>query len=203
MRTKRPQNQCNDCAYSWFPKGKSLSNRCPNCSSQNVMIAPGCIGSLFNLVGWIIRKISSILVVGILLIIATVVVFAVVRSLDRPGKTNNPPINSELPAPESDPPKTAGKPDSLKPAPITDSPKPRVDPSIVGTLESTPLPVTVITTEAISLLNEAGKETPLPAQTTIRILERARLGSLNMEIGGKTFVGNDSVLAGKAKFVGK
>ena len=202
MRTKRPQNQCSDCAYSWFPKGKSLSNRCPNCGSQNVMIAPGCIGLLFNLVGWIIRKISSILVVGILLIIAAVV-FVLVRSPDKSGETNSSPVDSESPALKSDSPKTAEKPDSLKRAPSPASPKPRVDPSIVGTLESTPLPVTVVTTEAISLLNEAGNETPLPAQTTIKILERAKLGSLNMEIGGKTFVGNESRLAGKAKFVGK
>jgi len=81
--------------------------------------------------------------------------------------------------------------------------KPANAPTFVSSLENVSLPVTVITTEAITLLNEAGIETPISAQTTIKILERAKRGSLNMKIGGMTFVGNESRLAGKAKFVSK
>jgi uncharacterized protein YecT (DUF1311 family) len=34
----RPQNQCNACAYTWYPRGKHLSIRCPRCSSQNIEV---------------------------------------------------------------------------------------------------------------------------------------------------------------------
>lgn len=34
--TMRPQNECDDCGYTWYPRGKSLSIRCPNCGSRAV-----------------------------------------------------------------------------------------------------------------------------------------------------------------------
>lgn len=37
--TKRPQNKCKSCSYTWYPRGKSLSNKCPNCGSSEVSIA--------------------------------------------------------------------------------------------------------------------------------------------------------------------
>lgn len=36
----RPQNCCKTCGYTWFPKGKNLSNKCPNCGSPNVQYVP-------------------------------------------------------------------------------------------------------------------------------------------------------------------
>ena len=39
--TKRPRNRCKDCGDTWFPKGRNISNRCPNCGSSNVVLA-GC-----------------------------------------------------------------------------------------------------------------------------------------------------------------
>jgi hypothetical protein len=38
METYRPQNACEDCGYSWHPRGKDLSLKCPSCSSTNVVI---------------------------------------------------------------------------------------------------------------------------------------------------------------------
>jgi uncharacterized protein YecT (DUF1311 family) len=32
----RPQNQCNACSYTWFPRGKHLSLRCPGCGSRDI-----------------------------------------------------------------------------------------------------------------------------------------------------------------------
>jgi predicted RNA-binding Zn-ribbon protein involved in translation (DUF1610 family) len=32
--TKRPQNECKSCGYTWYPRGKSLSNKCPSCGSS-------------------------------------------------------------------------------------------------------------------------------------------------------------------------
>jgi hypothetical protein len=40
--TKRPQNFCKKCGYSWYPRGKSLSPKCPHCGSTHT--AFGCGG---------------------------------------------------------------------------------------------------------------------------------------------------------------
>lgn len=34
--TKRPQNKCKSCGYTWYPRGKSLSIKCPNCGGREV-----------------------------------------------------------------------------------------------------------------------------------------------------------------------
>nr|WKF61616.1 hypothetical protein HUO10_006148 [Paraburkholderia busanensis] len=34
----RPQNHCNSCSYTWFPRGKHRSLRCPGCGGSNVEI---------------------------------------------------------------------------------------------------------------------------------------------------------------------
>ena len=34
--TKRPQNKCKSCGYTWYPRGKSLSNKCPNCGGTQI-----------------------------------------------------------------------------------------------------------------------------------------------------------------------
>lgn len=35
---KRPQNICKNCDHTWYPKGHNLSQKCPECGSQNVRI---------------------------------------------------------------------------------------------------------------------------------------------------------------------
>ena len=32
--TKRPQNNCANCGYTWFPRGHNLSTKCPNCGAK-------------------------------------------------------------------------------------------------------------------------------------------------------------------------
>ena len=39
-RTKRPQNICEDCKYTWYPRGKQVSLRCPRCGSTNTKVKP-------------------------------------------------------------------------------------------------------------------------------------------------------------------
>ncbi len=34
--TKRPQNRCPECSYTWYPRGKNVSLKCPKCGSGNV-----------------------------------------------------------------------------------------------------------------------------------------------------------------------
>lgn len=41
--TKRPQNVCKDCGYTWFPRGSNLSRRCPGCGSGRIRVSyAGC-----------------------------------------------------------------------------------------------------------------------------------------------------------------
>jgi len=30
---QRPQNICKTCHYTWYPRGKNISHRCPRCGS--------------------------------------------------------------------------------------------------------------------------------------------------------------------------
>lgn len=39
--TKRPQNVCKSCGYTWYPRGKSVSLKCPKCGGGKVSIAGG------------------------------------------------------------------------------------------------------------------------------------------------------------------
>ncbi|MEI7867086.1 MAG: cell envelope integrity protein TolA [Candidatus Methylumidiphilus sp.] len=53
--TKRSQNKCGSCGYTWYPRGKYKSLKCPNCDSNEVSIVGGgglILGLLF--VGWLI-----------------------------------------------------------------------------------------------------------------------------------------------------
>jgi hypothetical protein len=46
--TKRPSNRCRACNYTWFPRGKSVSLRCPRCGKSNVVAETGgCCGPAF------------------------------------------------------------------------------------------------------------------------------------------------------------
>ncbi len=38
MSTKRPQNKCEDCSYTWYPRGKHQSLKCPSCGGRNVSV---------------------------------------------------------------------------------------------------------------------------------------------------------------------
>lgn len=42
--TKRPQNKCKKCGYTWYPRGKSISLKCPNCGSSEVGFAGSGLG---------------------------------------------------------------------------------------------------------------------------------------------------------------
>lgn len=48
--TKRPQNRCKSCGYTWYPRGKSLSPKCPNCGSgETRIVGTGLIAGLIML----------------------------------------------------------------------------------------------------------------------------------------------------------
>ena len=66
-------------------------------------------------------------------------------------------------------------------------------------LDGVALPIYVITTARFDLLNEVGKETPIPPGSTIHIEKRGAKGSLTMHIKGSMFVGNEMRVLGKVK----
>lgn len=43
--TKRPLNKCKDCGHTWYPKGRSVSLRCPNCRSTSTKKAGLGVGA--------------------------------------------------------------------------------------------------------------------------------------------------------------
>ena len=56
--TKRPQNICHNCWYTWYPRGKSISRMCPNCGSRRTGL-----------------DMSGLIVLVILLVIVLVLIF--------------------------------------------------------------------------------------------------------------------------------
>lgn len=44
--TRRPQNVCKQCRYSWYPRGKSLSLKCPHCGSTDTAVGCGGLAML-------------------------------------------------------------------------------------------------------------------------------------------------------------
>lgn len=44
--TKRPLNKCGSCGHTWYPKGRSLSVRCPECRSTDTKKAGAGIGAV-------------------------------------------------------------------------------------------------------------------------------------------------------------
>lgn len=50
--TKRPQNKCKACGNTWYPRGKNISSKCPNCGSKDVSVV------------WSWGGVAALLVVG-------------------------------------------------------------------------------------------------------------------------------------------
>lgn len=48
--TKRSQNKCKECGYTWYPRGKSISRKCPSCGSSKVGFTGSGIGIIALLV---------------------------------------------------------------------------------------------------------------------------------------------------------
>jgi len=59
--TYRPQNMCWSCWYTWYPRGKDYSLRCPNCGSSRTgpditlfIVLLGLVGIYFAIAYWYI-----------------------------------------------------------------------------------------------------------------------------------------------------
>jgi hypothetical protein len=60
--TKRPQNICKFCGYTWFPRGKNLSRWCPYCGSRHTDID---LSDLYLGCGMIV---AGLLLLGVLML---------------------------------------------------------------------------------------------------------------------------------------
>jgi len=62
---KRPQNEClkKSCQYTWYPRGKDLSNKCPECGSKAVQIVQRTVADDNTLFGCFI--VFVVLIFGI------------------------------------------------------------------------------------------------------------------------------------------
>ena len=64
--TKRIENKCMDCEYTWFPRGKDLSIKCPNCGNRNIGFSS--IGR--SGMGYSMRRLlsKSLMILGVVII---------------------------------------------------------------------------------------------------------------------------------------
>jgi len=53
-KTLRPQNRCSKCGYTWHPRGKNLSLKCPKCGHKDVKVVSGTAAAAIGLLGWFI-----------------------------------------------------------------------------------------------------------------------------------------------------
>lgn len=52
-KTIRRQNKCKSCGYTWYPRGKDISLKCPKCGSSSVGFSGlGVIGSILLLMAF-------------------------------------------------------------------------------------------------------------------------------------------------------
>lgn len=85
MYTKRPQNVCPRCGYTWSPRGHSISLSCPNCGSQQVGIA----GTPSRIAG------TPSIGCGCLSLIAILGYFIYVGSFNKANVNQNQPVVEE------------------------------------------------------------------------------------------------------------
>lgn len=64
--TKRIENKCMDCEYTWFPRGKDLSIKCPNCGNRDIGFSS--IGR--SGMGYSMRRLlsKSLMIIGVVII---------------------------------------------------------------------------------------------------------------------------------------
>lgn len=61
--TKRPLNLC-ECGYTWYPRGKDLSLRCPRCGSEEVRFAEDLTPVEGSIHGGLVTFVIGIAVAG-------------------------------------------------------------------------------------------------------------------------------------------
>lgn len=108
------------------------------------------------------------------------------------------PFSSSSQTPKPTQPETSQPPQVKSEA--SDDPKQDVitqEPQPITTLENTALPITLVSTEEITLLDKTGKLTIIPTGAIITVESRGSIGTLTTRINGALFVGNEERFSGK------
>ena len=151
---------------------------------------------------WLSSPISQVIVPVIAVIAIGMLALAVLRVIVSREHGEPHTTSSQTPATphelNANPPPAPPSQTETAPLPMP-APQTSTEPAtaVPATLEFVVLPVTLVSTEAFSLLDIEGKETVIPAGSVIKVLKRGKMGSLTTEINKGTFVGNESRLAGK------
>lgn len=151
----RPQNACHKCRDTWYPKGRNLSKKCPNCGSPKTYILPeftekrSILGDS-NDSGGCIRMfvVAMLLISGIIFLCLFSGSWLRSKAKDLKGMIPKKEKTPQRFAPK----KVPIKPVSLKPknaAPVI-KPKQKEDPK--------PIKITATSSNAIDLANERYKK---------------------------------------------
>jgi hypothetical protein len=96
--TYRPQNVCKQCRYTWHPRGKDLSRRCPNCGSNDIRFGCGGCGCALIVIGLVV----GLAILGTILRVAGLV--PQVHTSSTPlSATSSPKAGTESPESEKRP----------------------------------------------------------------------------------------------------
>lgn len=87
MGTLNPKNKCSACSYTWYPRGKALSLRCPSCDSTDVKIV----------------RMEARGIGGVGIAIAALVVFAIFKNSDKEEVSTELPRTEQLISVEQSP----------------------------------------------------------------------------------------------------
>jgi hypothetical protein len=100
---RRPLNVCSSCGYTWYPRGKNLSLKCPNCGASTTQAGNSGCGSVLVALGILaVIPIMALICCGGLGALTSLIGEGKPLASDptaKPGKGegNTPPINSQLP----------------------------------------------------------------------------------------------------------
>lgn len=136
---RRPLNVCASCGYSWYPRGKNLSLKCPNCCSPTTHA--GCAGCSSILLA--LAALAAISVMGLFCCGG----LGALASLSNAGKPlPNTPIAKAAPAEQQKPrPSDAGdapQANSVDSAPENSDPEPPIpDEMPEASTEEPPQPI--------------------------------------------------------------
>lgn len=109
-QTERPENACDTCGYTWYPRGKSRSSKCPECGSRRVVVVYSGQGSDASPATTINVGCGSVLGLGFILALGCCG-FSVFNSKQQPVADGNrqlspPAAPATVPTAKAEPPAT-------------------------------------------------------------------------------------------------
>jgi len=179
-RTKRHQNKCKSCGYTWYPRGKDLSAECPKCGSSEVSYSGcGCAGIL-----------GAIGTIGIVAIVAIIVVM-VVSVVSNLGDDSSDGSSEEKPSHQQTSDETnPGHTEKNKPA---RNDKVKHDPGTGRFSEDTSLPVVVYLKRDVVISHSEGLKAIMAGERFL--VQKKKAGNTyKIEIEGESYEAPTKIL---------